>query len=155
MPQGCQEAAPTPSRILCSCPTLAREVLTCSSGPGAALTYSLVPGASNPGPDVGLEDLGAFAVAIQAKAQMRLRCLGKGLHLQEGRGQPLLRLIPQACSFSSEPKCSPYLSWEYSMRSGSPYLGALSTRSCSYGSLASRTQLGVSLGGVGGVAQLE
>lgn len=87
MPQGCQEAAPTPSRILCSRPTLAREVLTCSSGPGAALTYSLVPEASNPGPDVGLEDLGAFAVAIQAKAQMRLRCLGKGLHLQEGRGQ--------------------------------------------------------------------
>lgn len=46
---------------------------------------------------MGLGDLGAFAVAIQAKVQMRLRCSGKGQHLQEGRGQLLLCLTPQAC----------------------------------------------------------
>lgn len=81
---------------------------------------------------MGLGNLGAFAVAIQAKAQMCLKCSGKGQHLQEGRGQPLLHLIPQACPFSPELICSPYLSGEHSIKSGSSCLGALRTRSCSY-----------------------
>lgn len=43
---------------------------------------------------MGLEDLGAFAVAIQAKVWMHPRCSGKGLHLQKGRRQPLLSDSP-------------------------------------------------------------
>lgn len=43
---------------------------------------------------MGLEDLGAFAVAIQAKVRMHSRCSEKGLHLQEGRRQPLLSDSP-------------------------------------------------------------
>lgn len=91
---------------------------------------------------MGLGDLGAFAVAIQAKAQMCLKCSGKGQHLQEGRGQPLLHLIPQACPFSPKPVLLPLLV------SGTQYKEWLSLPGCPedkvlfFGGLAFRSQLG-------------
>ena len=60
---------------------------TCSSGPGAALAWSLAPEASSLSLPEGFggSDLawGALAAATQARGQMRLRCSGKGLHLQD------------------------------------------------------------------------
>lgn len=72
--------------LLCSSPAL-RSALTCSSGPAAALAWSLAPEASSLVSAADLEDYswGESAAAIQARGQKHLRCSGQGLHLQEGK----------------------------------------------------------------------
>lgn len=85
---------------------------------------------------MGLGDLEVFAVTIQAKVQMCLRCSGKGQHLQKGRETVFATSHSTGLSFLTRAYVLPRLVMGVQYEE-CPHLGPMmTTRSCIYGGLA-------------------
>lgn len=91
--------------------------------------------------------LEALAAATQARGQMHLRCSGKGLQLQEGKGSLSFSLAGSKGMTWSRAHPFPYLPWEHRLGEVDLFTWVpWSTRSYPHRGLASRSQKAVALG---------